>query len=356
MAVSSVVTIEIDSNRMANTYRVFRFTEFNVELDLETDADAFDFVLKNPNGVYSGLFSKFDNCRINVNGTIVLKGNIDKVVYIDRDDDNYIQISGRDLCWMLVDNDALPCTKENFNPKQYIEEKCGEYGLACKAESAETYDKLVIGMGESEISIMNNILLDDKQRIWYEVDTLYTGYWNTYKSPTHVFVMHTSETGIPIKSFNLDEDGTDMASDVLVYGSNGNGGYDLVGQSNNAYMNKIGIKKRKVQRAYSDKASSKYTSVADKNVRDAFRDNYELTIDVRLDKNNVYMPNTTAQVINGMCGVNSLFFIKKVQYTKTVSEGSKATLVLIPADTTFESTWQSKGTSVTNPTSASKAL
>lgn len=356
MAISSVVTIEIDSNRMANTYRVFRFTEFNVDMDLETDADAFDFVLKNPHGVYSGLFSKFDNCRLKVNGTTILKGNIDKVVYIDRNDDNYIQISGRDLCWLLVDNDALPETKENLNPKSYIEGICGEYGINCKVISADTYEKLVIGMGESEISIMNNILLESKQRIWYEVDTLYTGNWNTGKSPKHVFVMHTSETGIPIESFSLDEDGTDMHSEVRVYGSNGNGGYDLIGQSKNSYMQKLGIKKRSTRRAYSDNASSKYTSVADRDIRDAFRDNYELTIEVRLDKNNVYMPNTTAQVINGMCGVNSLFFIKKVQYSKTVDSGSKATLVMIPADTTFEQTWQSKGTSVTNPTAASKAL
>ena len=64
MAISSSVQIEIDSNRTGKTYRVFRFSEFNVDIDLETDADIFDFVLKNPNGIYTGLFSKFDNCRL----------------------------------------------------------------------------------------------------------------------------------------------------------------------------------------------------------------------------------------------------------------------------------------------------
>ena len=47
MAVSSVVTIEIDSVRAGNTYRVFRFSEFNVELDLETDAYIPDSYIKN---------------------------------------------------------------------------------------------------------------------------------------------------------------------------------------------------------------------------------------------------------------------------------------------------------------------
>lgn len=356
MAISSVMQIEIDSNRNGRTYRVYRFSEFNVELDLTTDADIFDFVLKNPKGIYSGLFSKFDNCRLKVNGKVIMKGNLDKVEYIDRDDDDYIQLSGRDLCWKLIDNDALPDTKENVNPKTYIQKKCKEYGIPCKVSSADKYDKLVIGCGESEISIFNNILLESKQRVWFLIDTLYTGDWSMGKSPSHVFVMHTSETGIPIKSFRLVEDGTDMKSEMKVYGSDSKGGYNLVGSSTNNYMKKIDITKRQTRRAYSENASSKYKSIADKDIRENFRDNNELVIEVRLDKNNIYLPNTTAQVINGRCGVNALFFIRRVAYRKTVSDGSMAELTMIPADTTFEKIWQTKGTSCTNLTKASKAL
>jgi hypothetical protein len=129
MAVSSVIRIEIDSNRVGRTYEVFRFSEFHVDIDLDTDADAFDFVLKNPGGIYTGLFSKFDNCRIKVNGKKVMDGNLDKVEYICRDDDDYILLSGRDLCWKFIDNDALPDTIENVKPKSYIENKCKEYGM-----------------------------------------------------------------------------------------------------------------------------------------------------------------------------------------------------------------------------------
>lgn len=356
MAVSSVMQIEIDSNRTGRTYKVFRFSEFNVELDLETDADVFDFVLKNPQGIYTGLFSKFDSCRLKVNGAKILTGNLDKVEYICRDDDDFIQLSGRDLCWKLVDNDALPDTKENVQPKSYIQDRCDEYGIKHKISSADKYDKLVIGCGESEISIFHNMLVESRQRVWYSIDTLYTGDWSMSKSPKHVFVMYTSETGIPINSFRLIEDGTEMKSEMRVYGSDGNGGHNLVGSSTNNYMKKIGINKRQTRRAYSENASSKYKSVADRDIRDTFRDNYELIIDVRLDKDNIYMPNTTAQVINGRCGVNSLFFIKKVVYSKSPTDGSVATLTLIPADPTFEKIWQTKGTSCTKLTSASKKL
>lgn len=356
MAVSSVITVEIDSVRMNKTYRVVRFTEFNIDLDLETDADIFDFVLKNPYGMYTGIFSKFDKCRLKINNKTIMKGNLDKVEYICDTDDDLIQISGRDLCWMLIDNDALPDTKKDVNPKTYIQNKCNEYGIKCKISSADTYKKLVIGCGESEISIFNNILTESKQRVWYLVDTLYTGNWSTDIDHTHVFVMHTSKTGIPIKSFRLNEDGTDMKSELKIYGSNGDGGYKLVGSSSNSYMEKINIKKRSVTRAYSDNASSKYKSIANREIRDVFRDNVELIIEVRLDKNNVYMPNTTARVINGRCGVDGVFFIKKVQYKKSVSDGSVAELTMIPADDLFEKTWQSNGTSVTKISSKAKNL
>jgi len=356
--IKSVFKIRIDSNRMGRTYEVFRFSEFNVDLDLETDADAFDFVLKNPGGIYSGLFSKFDNVRLYLNGEKIMTGNLDSVGYITTGSDNYIKLSGRDLCWKLIDNDALPDTKESVDPKKYIQDKCKEYDIKCVISSADTYEKLTIGCGESEMSIMNNILLESKQRIWYLIDTLYSGEWSTGKSPKHVFVMNTKETGIPIETFRLEEDGTDMKSEIKVYGSDSHGGYNLTGTSENKYMKKLGIDKRETTRQYSDKASSKYKSIADKSVRDSFRNNQELTIEVRLDKDKkyVFMPNTTAQVINGWVGMNALMFIKKVSYTKTVDDGSKATLVMIPADTTFEKTWQNAGTSVTKVTKAAKEL
>lgn len=356
MAVDTSIQIEIDSSRTGKTYRVFRFSEFNVDIDLETDADIFDFVLKNPMGIYTGLFSKFDKCRLRLNDNDILIGNVDKVEYICRNDDDYIQISGRDLCWKLIDNDALPDTKENVKPQSYITSKCNEYGIKCVVQPADVYEKLTIGCGESEISIFNNILVESKQRVWYLVDTLYTGEWDMDQAPKHIFTMYSDKHGIPIKSFRLVEDGTEMKSEMKVYGSDSNGGHDLIGTSTNNYMSSIGIKKRQTRRSYSEKASSKYKSIADKDIRDTFRDNNEVIIDVRLDRNNVYMPHTTARVINGRCGVDDIFFIRKVAYTKSPTDGSKATLTMIFADSTFEKTWQTSGASCTRLTEESKKL
>lgn len=352
--ISSDITIEIDSRRCSRSYEVLRFTEFDVTLDLETDADSFDIVAENPNGIYTGLFCRFDNCRLKVNGKKILTGNLDSVTYYIAGNRNYIKLTGRDLCWLLVDNDAIPDTIEGLQPKKYIEHKCAEYGIPCSIANADIYDKLVIGCEESEISIINNILLDSRQRVWYLVDTLYTGQWSTGANPSHVFSMGDAD-GIPIISVEYKEDGTDMIAKMLIYGSDGEGGQKIMGEYNNPFMINKGIKKRTIKRHYSDNAASKYISVAEREVRDNFRDDTELVISVPIKA--PYMPNTTAQVIIDKLGINALFFIKSVQYVKGIDDGGKAMIKLIPADSAFETMWNSSTSlSLTNFTPLSQEL
>jgi prophage tail gpP-like protein len=358
MAIKTKMSIQVDSSRTGRSYDVRRFTEFNVCSDLETDSDSFDVVIKNPDGMYTGLFSKFDKCAIRVNSKKIMTGNLDKIGYIWTGDDDYIQLTGRDLCWKLVDNDALPDTIENVVPKTYITKKCKEYGIKSLCEDgADVYDKLVIGCGESEISIMNNILLESKHRIWYLVDTLYSGVWSTNVNSSHTFVRGVDTPGIPIVKLTLDEVGTDMKSEVRIYGSNDDGTQKMIGKSTNAYMIDKGINKRQVRRSYSDKASSKYTSVALRDIRDNFRNNIVLTLVVRFDSDNVYMPNTTALIHDAVTGINSVLFIKKVQYSKILNMGSTVTLTMIPADTSFEKLWKSTtSNSITNLNKLSKEM
>lgn len=354
MAVSSDVTIEIDSRRCGRSYEVLRFSEFDVKLDLETDADSFDVVAENPDGIYTGLFCRFDSCRLKVNGSVILHGALDSVTYYLSGSKDYIKLTGRDLCWALIDNDALPDTLENVNPKTYIERKCASYGIKCSVKDADIYEKLVIGCQESEISIFNNILMDSKQRVWFLVDTLYTGDWNTGANPSRVFTMG-SGSGIPIINVEYKEDGTDMISRLLIYGSDGEGGQKIMGKYDNPYMINRGIKKREVRRYYSDNAASKYTSVAERNVRNKFRDDTELNISVPIKA--AYMPNTTAQIIIDKLGLNDKFFIKAVQYVKGNSDGSIAHITLIPADSAFEKLWNSStAITLTNFTARSKKL
>lgn len=356
--INTDITIEIDSKRCNKTFEVKRFTEFNVDIDLETDSDSFDLVTKNPRGIYTALFSKFDACRLKLNNKVILTGNLDNVSYMCTETDNYIKITGRDLCWKLVDNDALPDNLENIVPKNYVSNKCNEYGIKHSLSDTDVYPKLVIGCNESEISIINNILLEGKHRKWFLIDTLYTGDWATNISPTVVLSNPNSNVhGIPIKTIEVIEDGTDMMSDIVLYGTDDSGIQKITGSATNKLMNLLGIIKRRIRRQYSDSASSKYTSIANRDIRDSFRDNIIVRATVRIDNNTVFMPNTTVRVVYDRLGIDSILFIKAVNYSKSIDSGSSATLTMIPADSTFESMWQSTtNMSITNFTQESLRL
>lgn len=340
----TITSINLYSNRQNRLYNVKKFIEYNIDLDLLTDSDMFEFTIKNPLGIYTGIFCKFDIVDIFINNKPVIKGAIDTTEYVWDSSDSYIRIVGRDLSAILIDNDAIPGTKLNVKPSIYIAEKCEEYGLKHKLDqSAAIVDKLIIGTGESEISIMNNILMNDRQRIWYIYDTLYCGYWNTNSKPQYTFVRGGLEVKnkIPIKSMKLKESGIDTKSEVRIYGSMNDGSEKVMGTAQNQWMIDKNIKRRSVRRSSNDDASSKYASNALQDIRESFKDDIELSITIKTE--DLININTTAIVIDNITKLNSVFFIRSVSYRKNLS-GSETTITMIPGDTTFEVLWEGQGT------------
>lgn len=337
--------LTVNSSRLGGKYIVHRFTEYKIDIDLENDCDGFDFVLTNPEGVYTGLFSKFDAINIDIQNMTLINGSVDCVNYIWEDDDSKIKISGRDVVSPLVDNDAIPGTKTNVSPVSYISSKCAEYGIkfgGC-SESIPAIKKLIIGTGESEISVINNILMESRMRIWAIYDTVYVGKWNTSAKPTYLFTRGVPReySGIPIKSLSLKEDGTDTKSELRIYGSMSDGSEKVVGTAKNDWMISMGIKKRKVDRSSNNDSTSRYSANALRDVRESFRDNIILEIKVR--GTSIVLPNRTARVIDSKTKINSDWFIKKVTYSKDMN-GSLTTITMIPDDTTFEVLWNGQGT------------
>lgn len=339
------ILLRVYSSRYKKWYEVRRFVKYSIDLDLETDADAFSFTILNPNGINTGLFSKFDKVTIEIDKTPIMLGRIDNVTYSWDDDGCTIDIEGRDLMADLVDNDAIPGTKKNVKPKTYISNKCSEYGIKSKINaSMDTIEQLVIGAGESEVSIINNIVTDSRKRVWFLYDTLYAGDWNDDASPKYLFTRGIKDKpGIPIKKLTLREDGTDMKSEVRIYGSNSDGAEKVVGTAKNEYMIDRGIKKRMVKRAQNNDSVSKYKANALRDIRDSFRDNVELEIEIKTGHGGkLIMPNKTAQVIDTMTKLNAVFFIVGVNYSKSISSGSVTKVTMIPGDTAFNIVWKNQ--------------
>lgn len=342
----SEISITVTSARYSASFKVDRFREYRVDIDLESDSNGFDFVVKNPLGIYTSLFGRYDEVDIILNKVPVMKGRIDIVEYQWDDDDNYIHISGRDMAAPLVDNDAIPQTKQNVKPADYIKERCSEYGISkTKIDDIPIVDKLIIGTGETEISIMNNLLLDSRKRLWLIYDTMYSGDWSTDAAASYIFSRGGVGGGIPIKQLRLIEDATEQLSEVIIYGSMNSGENKVVGKAQNDWMIGAGVKKRKVKRSYNNDAVSKYASSALRDVRDGFRDNTSVELKVRTPETTVILPNKTARVIDqSITKMNSTFFVKSVSYTKDLTSGSNTDVVLVLGDSTFDVLWGGQGT------------
>lgn len=338
------ILFRVNSSRLGGWYEIHRFTDYSIDLELETDADAFSFTLLNPNGVYTGLFSKFDDITIEIDKNPIMMGRIDCVEYSWDIGGCKIRVDGRDLMAALVDNDAIPGTKKNVKPSTYISDKCSEYGIKSSVDSSiDTIEQLVIGCGESEISIINNIVMDSRKRVWFDFDTLYAGNWNDKAEPTYLFTRGVKDRpGIPIKRFTLREDGTDMKSEIKIYGSTNDGAEKVVGTATNSYMIDRGIKKRMVKRSSNNDSVSKYSSNALRDIRDSFRDNVEIEIEVKTGTGGLILPNRTAQIIDTVTKVNAVFFIVGVSYRKDINNGSITRVTMIPGETAFDVIWNSQ--------------
>lgn len=338
------ILFRVNSSRLGKWYEIHRFTSYSINLELETDSDAFNFTILNPNGIHTGLFSKFDDITIEIDKKPIMKGKIDCVEYSWDSDNSTIRIDGRDLMSALVDNDALPGTYKNVRPTTYIANKCAEYGIKSNIDSSiDTVDQLIIGTGESEISIINNIVVDSRKRVWFDYDTLYAGDWNDNAQPTYLFTRGIKDRpGIPIKSFRLREDGTDTKSEIKIYGSASDGAEKIVGTAKNDYMIGRGIKKRMTKRSSNNDSVSKYSANALRDIRDSFRDNVEIEIEVKTGHGGLILPNRTAQVIDTVTKVNAIFFITGVTYSKDKNSGSMTRVTMIPGETAFDVIWKSQ--------------
>ena len=338
------ILFRVNSSRLGNWYEVHRFTDYSIDLELETDADAFSFTILNPNGVYTGLFSKFDDITLEIDKKPVMRGRIDCVEYSWDNNGCKIRIDGRDLMGALVDNDAIPGTHKNVKPSTYIANKCTEYGIKSSVDSSiDTIEQLIIGCGESEISVINNIVMDSRKRVWFDFDTLHAGDWNDNAQPTYLFTRGIKDRpGIQIKSFKLREDGTDTKSEVRIYGSTNSGAEKVVGTATNDYMINRGIQKRMTKRSSNNDSVSKYSANALRDVRDSFRDNIEIEIEVKTGHGGLILPNRTCQVIDTVTKVNAIFFIVGVRYSKDLNNGSITRITMIPGETAFDVVWNSQ--------------
>lgn len=351
--IKSDIKAIIKSSIDGRTFEIDRFTEFNVDLDLDMDADQFIMTFGNPDGMYTGVINKLDKIQLEINGEGIFSGSIDECEYSWDSSSNEIKIVGRDISSSLIDNDALPGTKYNIDIKKYMAEKCSEYGIPkYRALGADICKKLIIGSSETELSVMYNIITESNMKIWTEFDTLVQGNWDTKADPVYKFARGKNDA-IPIKSLKLRDSAANMRSEYRLYGSMSDGTEKVVGVAKNDFLVSKGIKKRKTMRTSNNDSASKYASSALRHIQEDFQNDILLTITVPLVK--AILPNRVAHIYDEITGLDATFFIKNVTYNKD-SNGSNITIKMIPDQKTFNVIWSTSRVTTGSTTTSGKSL
>lgn len=103
-----------------------------------------------------------------------------------------------------------------------------------------------------------------------------------------------------------------------------------------------GIKRRVVRSSQNNDGSDTYTANAEDDVRYGFDNSHRLEISVRTRKE-LIKPNTTAWVIDTITKTNAIFFIKKVTYTKNLSNGSITKITMVPSKKANDEMYAAQG-------------
>lgn len=343
--------ILIFSNRMKRRYRVNRFYEYAIDMDLDMDAHQFNMVFGNPNGVYTGVFNKYDDIWIYIGNIMVLRGTIDEPQYMWDNDSSVIRIVGRDIISVLIDNDALPATKYNVKPSTYIKQVCDKYGIVRTVIGSKmpVIKKLVIGCGESEISVINDIIGHTYKKIWSFSDGIYVGDWATNIKPRYYATrgLPPDKSGIPIKSLDIRDSGQDIIGEYIAYKSENDGKNKKVATFKNTKMiNKKIFKRRTTAINDGDDDSGikeDHNKSAKHHVKETFRNSIELILELRT-RDVPILFNNCIHVIDAVTKINSVFFIRGITYNKGF-DGSNTILTCIPSDRTLNTLWNNYGTS-----------
>lgn len=343
----SNLLVIVYSSRLGGRYECHRFREYNIDIDMETDADTFDFVFKNYYGGYNSLFSKNDVVEIYLNDIGILAGRVDRVEYHFDSSDSYIRVSGRDLAAALVDNDATPKDLQNVKPQDYIRSKCAEYGIPnSDVAYISPLSKFSIGVGSSEISVMADMIEESNLKMWLDYRTFHVGKWNDGAQPSYIFTSHVpiDKMMIPILSLDITEDGTEQYSESIVYGTTDDGDNKIVGTYKNNYMINAGIKKRTTISASNNSDTDKYIARAEDDIRYGFDNSHEVSVTIVTKKDFLIQVNKVALLIDGQTNTCATFFIKAVNYSKSLSEGSITKVTMIPSKQANDAMYAKQGT------------
>lgn len=336
--------VEVGSKINKKTYEIKRMSEYDIETSLDIPADHFNIIIENPidekgYGLNADIFNPNDSFKISESYGVILNGIADDVDEYWDDNGSKIEIGGRDISMLLLENDAEPKTYYKLKLSSFINKIAGTYGFKAKVNSKydKVINKIVVEVGDSE---WDTIFRETKKLgmwLWCTPDgTLIADVLNYNGSPSYKFSNDLSiKDAIRIKRFSKKKRGADIKSEVWVRGQ-GELSYATWPPSQTRILVKYkdqsltnaGYKRRMIIEDGEVKNTSKGQEIAKRYVEERKRGSFE--IEITINGKHQVETNKTAYIKDKVTCTEGTFFIVGVRDKKSDNVGHEKIIRLRP--------------------------
>lgn len=325
--------VEVNSKVNKKTYEITRMSEYDIETSLDIPADHFNIIIENPvddkgYGVNADIFNPNDNFKISEYYGTILNGVVDDVDEYWDENGSKIEIGGRDISMLLLENDAEPRTYNKLKLSAFINKITGHYGFKAKVNSKydKVINKIVVEVGDSEWDAIFRETKKLGMWLWCTPDgTLVADVLNYSGSPSYKFSNDLSIEAIRMKRFSKKKRGADIKSEVWVRGY---GGSSFISKFKDEALTALGYRRRMIMEDGDAKSILKGQEIAKRYIQERKRGSFE--IEITINGKHSIETNKTAYVKDKVTRTEGTFFIVGVRDKKNDNIGHEKIIRLRP--------------------------
>lgn len=319
-------------NRKKNkAWTVKRIKEYSYEISMDIPADEFRLSLSNikneqGEGGYSEVYDDNDIVilkeKVESTGEFreLITGISDEVIEFWDERSYGVDIIGRDLSMLLLENDAEPRTYENITLTSLTQNIAGRYGFTVNINPAfdKPIKKITVEPGTTEWDLLSEEAKKLGMWLWCTASGEIVADVLNYKEEPYITFSNDFIPGaIFMLGFKKTKKGADIKSECWVRGQ---GKKSFISKFVEATLQKYGYVRRKVIEDADAKDPANAEKIGERNVKDSLKGSFELEIKVS-GKTNIEV-NKTAKVSDKNTRTYGVYFIVGYRHVKNENEGN----------------------------------
>ena len=314
-----ITVTDKNNNKM---HQVKGLEGYEIDNSMDIPAGKFSLILSNAAGALAKIFRPNFIVQISEEDTIILKGSIDVVSVITGETGSFVQLSGRSMAAVLLDNDAAPQTYQSLNLEGFIKKIAEPYGFTSfEVDSTAGIAKIVVDDGMSEWDMINREAYSELGMIpWVAADGTIVCKKTDLNADADYRFGNDVENATHWEELKIRDHLTDVKSEL--WGKNYQMNDFVV--EKDADLIAAGFKRRSIIK-YSTETREQIGKKLKHELKERKKGCYEISLTVRGSKS--FLPGKIAYLHDTINGIDGKFLVAGVTQTKDVN-GTKTSIRL----------------------------